>query len=125
MKRIPIREAQIGNTYFTSRGMKIEVLRYRSDDDIVAKSITSGGHEIVLPGGTMVTGEQLSVNVVTPEATFEKPKPIKNIFENLVFHIINASKVSTDEIVNVTGFDKETVEQEVQILLEPALKAEN
>ena len=121
MKRIPIREATIGNTYFTSRGMKIEVLRHRSEDDIIVKSITSGGHEIVLPGGTMVTGEQLAVNVAAPLEPLVKPKPVENTFENLVFHIVNASKVSTDEIVNLTGYAKEIVEVEVAALLAPAI----
>ena len=119
VKKIPIRNAQIGGIYFTPRGMKIKVLRQRLDgDDFVVRSITSGGHEIVLPGGLMVTGEELPIDLVQEEA---EPQPIENTLPNLIFHIVKESQVTVDDIVDVTGYSKEDVEAELQTLLQPTV----
>ncbi len=120
MKKIPIRDAQIGGIYFTPGRMKIEVLRQRPDgDDIVVRSITSGGHEVVLPGGLMVTGEELPVNS-TQEVQTES-QPTENTIPNLIFHIVKESQVTVDDIADVTGYSKEDVEAELQILLQPTV----
>lgn len=120
MKKIPIRDAQIGGVYFTTRGMKIEVLRRRPDgDDIVVRSITSGGHEVVLPGGLIVTGEELPVDSVQEVPT--EPQPTENTIPNLIFHIVKESQVTVNDIVDITGYSKEDVEAELQVLLQPTV----
>lgn len=121
LKKIPIRNAQIGKAYFTPGGMKIEILRQRPDDEgIVVRSITSGGHEIVLPGGLMVTGDELPV-VIADEVV--ESKAIENTLPNLVYHIIKESNLPLDEIVDITGFDKKVVEEELQELLELTIQS--
>ena len=119
MKKIPIREAQLGAVYFTSRGMKVELLRLRPDgEDVVVKSITSGGHEVVLPGGLMVTGEELPVDI--QEASVEHD-PAEYAITDLIFCIVKESQVTVDDIVNITGYSQDVVEHELEVLLQPSV----
>ena len=120
MKKVPIREAQPGQVYFTPRGMKVEVLRLRPDgQDVVVRSITSGGHEVVLPGGLMVTGEEVPVAVVTEEPG--TPTQVANTLSNLIFYIVKESQVTVDEIADITGYSKDDVELGLEELLRPAI----
>ena len=119
MMKIPIREARPGQVYFTPRGMKVEVLRLRPDgQDVVVRSITSGGQEVVLPGGLMVTGEEVPIAVVVGEPV--TPIQVANTLSNLIFYIVKESQVTVDEIADVTGYTTVEVERELEELLKPA-----
>ncbi len=119
MKKIPIWEARPGQVYFTPRGMKVEVLRLRPDgEDVVVRSITSGGHEVVLPGGLMVIGEELPVDAVQEVSVDQEPE---YTISDLIFCIVKESQVTVDDIVNITGYSQDVVENELQVLLQPSL----
>ena len=114
-KKLSIRDGEQGKTYLTLQGLKIRFLRNRSDaDDSVVESLASGGHELVIPGGTEVT-EDVSADQVIVAA--DQKTTGRHRLALLMQCIVKESDMAVEEISDITSFPKEAVQGELNILL--------